>query len=215
MLSVKHYTSTEGYTYLLEPGESGSQNLHFGILKLHTESTYFDHTESHEVALVPLIGRCTLLVGHNGNKANGLLGARGKTTFESEGCAAFIPHHTTYEILPQSQNVEIAICKTPSHYNAAAVINPSGPIETPPNYQLHIVENDTASEWIGETVGFHRFQNGVGSATVLGDQTGEKQARTYLRHNELLVIPEKTRARIVACQGELYQLMISRITLPQ
>lgn len=214
MLSVKHYTSTEGYTYLLKPGESGSQNLHFGILKLHAESTYFDHTETCEVVLIPLIGRCTLLVGHSGNKANGILGAR-ETVFESEGCAAFIPHHTTYEILPQSQNVEIAICKTPSHHDAAAVINPSGPIETPPNYQLHIVENDTASGWIGEAVGFHRFRDEVGSATVLSDQKGEKQTRTYLHHNDLLVIPEKTRTRMVACQGELYQLMISRITLPQ
>ena len=161
MLSVKHYTSTEGYTYLLESDESGSQNLHFGILKLHAESTYFDHTEACELVLIPLTGRCTLLVGHSGNKANGILGAR-ETVFESAGCAAFIPHHTTYEILPQSQNVEIAVCKTPSHYDAAAVINPSGPIETPPNYQLHIVENGTASEWIGEAVGFHRFQNEVG-----------------------------------------------------
>lgn len=214
MLSVKHYTSTEGYTYLLKPGESGSQNLHFGILKLQAESTYFDHTESCEVALIPLTGRCTLLVGHSGNKANGILGAR-ETVFESEGCAAFIPHHTTYEILSQSQNVEIAIYRTPSHYDAAAVINPSGPIETPPNYQLHIVENDTTSEWIGEAVGFHRFQNEVGSATIIADKTGERQMQTYLHHNDLLVIPEKKRACMVACQGELYQLMISRITLPQ
>ena len=214
MLSVKHYTPTEGYTYLLEPGESGSQSLHFGILKLHAESAYFDHTEACEVALIPLTGRCTLLVGHSGNKANGILGAR-ESVFESEGCAAFIPHHTTYEILPQSQNVEIAICKTPSHSDAAAIINPSAPIETPSNYQLHIVENDTASECIGEAVCFHRFQDEVGYATVLTDQTSEKQMRTYLHHNDLLVIPEKTRACMVACQGELYQLMISRITLPQ
>ncbi len=214
MLSVKHYTSTEGYAYLLEPDESGSQNLHFGILKLHAESTYFDHTEACELVLIPLTGRCTLLVGHSGNKANGVLGAR-ETVFESEGCAAFIPHHTTYEILPQSQNVEIAVCKTPSHHDAAAVINPSGTIETPPNYQLHIVENGTASEWIGEAVGFHRFQDEFGSATILADQTKEKQMRTYLHHNDLLVIPEKTHARMVDCQGVLYQLMISRITLPQ
>lgn len=214
MLSVIHYTSTEGYTYLLEPGKSGSQNLHFGILKLHAESTYFDHTEVCELVLIPLTGRCTLLVGHSGNKANGILGAR-ETVFESEGCAAFIPHHTTYEILPQSQNVEIAVCKTPSHYDAAAVINPPGTIETPPNYQLHIVENGTASEWIGEAVGFHRFQDEVGSATILTDQTEEKRVQTYLHHNDLLVIPEKTRARMVDCQGVLYQLMISRMTLPQ
>ena len=164
--------------------------------------------------LIPLTGRCTLLVGHSGNKANGVLGAR-ETVFETEGCAAFIPHHTTYEILPQSQNVEIAVCKTPSHHDAAAVINPSGPIETPPNYQLHIVENGTASEWIGEAVGFHRFQDEIGSATILADQTEEKQIQTYLHHNDLLVIPEKTRARMVDCQGVLYQLMISRTPLPQ
>lgn len=214
MLSVIHYTSTEGYAYLLEPDETSSQNIHFGILKLHAESTYFDHTDTCEVALIPLTGRCTLLVGHSGNKANGILGAR-ETVFESEGSAAFIPHHTTYEILPQSQNVEIAVCKTPSHYDAAAVINPSGSIETPPNYQLHIVENGTASEWIGEAIGFHRFQDEVGSATILADQTEEKQIQTYLYHNDLLVIPEKTRARMVDLQGVLYQLMISRITLPQ
>ena len=214
MLSVKHYTSTEGYSYLLEPGESGSQSLRFGILKLDAESTYFDHTESCEVVLIPLTGCCTLLVGHSGNKANGILGAR-ETVFEGEGCAAFIPHHTTYEVLPQSQNVEIAICKTPSHYDAAAVINPLGSIETPPDYQLHIVENDFASEWIGEAVVFYRFRNGVGSATVLADQLGEKRMQAYLHHNDLLFISEKTRVCMVACQGELYQLMISLITLPQ
>ena len=213
MLSVKHYTSTEGYTYLLKPGESGSKNLHFGILNLGAASTYFDHTEACEVVLIPLTGQCTLLVGHSGNKANGSLGSR-ESVFESESCAAFIPHHTTYELLPQTQRVEIAVCRTPSHYDAAAVIN-SGPIETPPNYQLHIVENDSTSEWIGEAVSFHRFQNEVGIAVILSFAIGEKQTRTHLRNNDLLVIPESTRACMVDCQGVLYQLKISRITLPQ
>ena len=214
MLSVKHYTSTEGYTYLLAPDELGSQNLQFGILNLRDGSTYFDHTDACEVALIPLTGRCTLLVGHSGNKANGILGSR-ESVFDSAGCVAFIPHHTTYELLPHSEIVEIAICRTPSHNDAAVVINPSLPIEPPPHYQLHIVENGTASEWIGEAVGFHRFQHEVGSATILSGPTVKKQTRTYLHHNDLLVIPEKTRACMVACQGELYQLMISRITLPQ
>ena len=76
MSASKNYTPTDGYTEIVKPGEMGITKLHFGILTLTSKSTFFDHSDDTEVALIALGGDCTLLVGHNGNKAYGILGER-------------------------------------------------------------------------------------------------------------------------------------------
>ena len=74
MSAPKNYTPTDGYTEIVKPGEIGMTKLHFGILTLTPDATFFDHSDDTEVALIALEGSCTLLVGHNGNKAYGTLG---------------------------------------------------------------------------------------------------------------------------------------------
>ena len=204
----KHYTTADGYTHLINPGELGITNLHFGILNLAPESTFFDHSDDCEVVLIALGGQCTLLVGHNGNKANGILGARADV-FDGDACVAYIPHHTTYEVITNRNKVEIAICKTPSYVDTAAVILDAGKIETETNYQLRIIENDITSEWVGEAICFYRFQDRNGSATLQLIDSAKKTARTVLHNNDLLVLPEKTRARLISYEGVYYQLLIA------
>ncbi len=211
MPALKHYTTTVGYTPLIDPGEFGITNLHFGILNLTPESTFFDHSNDCEVALIALGGQCTLLVGHNGNKANGILGERADV-FDGDASVAYIPHHTTYEIITRSDWVEIAICKTPSYLDTAAVILEAGKIETETNYQLRIIENDNSTEWVGEAVCFYRFKEEKGSATLKIIDSAKKTARIVLHNNNLLVIPEKTRARLINYEGVCYQLLITHST---
>ena len=210
----KKYTSNEGYTRLLEPGELGIKNLHFGILNLTQDSTFFDHTDTCEAALVALGGECRLLVGHNGNKANGVLGGR-QDVFHGDVCIAYIPHHTTYEVITNKNDIELAICKTPSHLDTAAIILDEGNTEIQSDYQLHIIENDLTTEWVGEAIYFIRFQNNNDSATLQLIDNNKKKARIVLYNNELLVLPEKTRARLMAYKGSFYQLTIVRSTLLQ
>ncbi len=203
----KHYTPTLGYTHLIAPGESGIKNLHFGILNLSPNSTYFDHSDDCEVALIALEGECRLLVGHNGNKANGVLGKR-KDVFDGEACLAFIPHRTTYEVITTSKRVEIAFCKTPSHTDSAAVILDAGENRTDTNYKLCICENEFETEWIGEGFCFYRFLEEKGTATVNMDDSKNKSTRVVMHHNDLLGIAEQTRARLLEFEGEIYELTV-------
>ncbi len=211
MLRPKHYITTEGYIQLIVPGELGITNLHFGILNLAPESTFFDHSDDCEVALIALEGQCTLLVGHNGNKANGVLGERADV-FDGDACVAYIPHHTTYEVITNRNGVEIAICKTRSHKDTAAIILEAGKIEIETDYQLRIIENNVSNEWVGEAICFYRFQDGNGSATLQFIDPEKKKARIVLHNNDLLVIPEGTRARLITGEGVCYQLSITHST---
>ncbi len=211
MLTSKHYTTHEGYTPLIGPGELGITNLHFGILNLPPDSTFFDHSDDCEVALIALGGQCTLLVGHNGNKANGVLGERANV-FDGDACVAYIPHHTTYEVITNRNGVEIAICKTPSYLDSAAVLLEAGKIEVETDYQLRIIENNVSNEWVGEAICFYRFQDENGSATLQLINPEKKKARIVLHNNDLLVIPEATRARLIIGKGVCYQLSITHST---
>ena len=211
MSVFKHYTPTEGYTHLVDPGEFGISHLHFGILNLSPNSTYFDHSDDCEVALLALGGQCTLLVGHNGNKANGVLGKR-KDVFSGDACVAYIPHHTTYEVITTSNRVEIVICKTVSYSDIAAIILDSGKIETELGYQLRFTENKIPTILGGEAICFFRFQDANGTVTfqIVGGEKRNK--RTVLTNNDLLLLSEQARAQLIYSEGKSYQLLISRFT---
>lgn len=214
MLSVRPYTPTEGYTYLFKPGEFGSSYLHFGILNLKPKSTFFDHSDDCEVLLILLAGKCTLLVGHSGNKANGILGSR-KDVFTGDGCAAFIPHHTTFEIVTDSESVEIAFCKTTSYRTTASIIMDIGKFETPTDYQLQILENHYSEELMGEAVCFHRFIDETGSVTIQPLETTGNHEQIKLQNNDLILVPENKQTRLSNYEGICYQLIVRRFTLPQ
>ena len=57
-----------------------------------------------------------------GIKPTGLLATGQMSLIASEAYRASIPYRTTYEILAHDEPVEVAICKTPSFLETAAVI---------------------------------------------------------------------------------------------
>ena len=209
---------TEGYTEIVAPGEMGITTLHFGILNLTPEATFFDHSDDTEVALIALGGQCTLLVGHNGNKANGVLGER-SDVFDGAACVAHIPHHTTYEVLAGEAGIEIAVCKVPSYAESAAVILEAGETADEGETHLRIWESALPSEpdvsvrnthmmLAGkEAICLHRFRDANGVATFDITRTVET-VRVRLYHNDVLAIPEQDNIVALTSEGVGYQLWV-------
>ena len=217
MSASKNYTPTNGYTEIVKPGEMGITKLHFGILRLTSEATFFDHSDDTEVALIALGGDCTLLVGHNGNKANGILGER-PDVFQGEACVAYIPHHTTYEILASESGIEIAVCKVPSHSESAAVILEAGEAVDEDKTHLRISENvfsddleaSTNTPTIpakSEAICFHRFLDGNGGVTFDIARSTET-IRAQLYHNDVFVVSENDNVVALTSEGSGYQLWV-------
>ena len=218
MSASKNYIPANGYTEIVKPGELGITKLHFGILSLTPETTFFDHSDDTEVALIALGGDCTLLVGHNGNKAYGILGER-PDVFQGEACIAYIPHHTTYEVLTNETGVEIAVCKVPSHSESAAVILEAGEAVDEDETHLRIWENvfsdDLAAGIRGapttpdetEAICLHRFRNTDGVAVFDVTRT-TGAARVQLYHNDVCAVPEQDSIELLTSEGVGYQLWI-------
>ena len=209
---------TEGYTEIVTPGEIGITKLHFGILNLAPEATFFDHSDDTEVALIALGGHCTLLVGHNGNKANGVLGER-PDVFHGEACVAHIPHHTTYEVLAGGAGIEVAVCKVPSYAESAALILEAGETADEGETHLRIWENtlsrsaDVNARGMHmmhrgkEAICLHRFRDMDGVATLDVTRTVET-VRVQLYHNDVLAVPEQDNIVALTCEGVGYQLWV-------
>lgn len=225
MLTSKNYTPIDGYTEIVKPGEMAITKLHFGILNLIPQATFFDHSDDTEVALIALGGHCTLLVGHNGNKANGILGER-SDVFDGEACIGYIPHHTTYEVLAGEIGVEIAVCKVPSHSESAAAILDAGESMDDNETHLRIWENTLLDE-IGdarrmptweEAICLQRFLDGEGSAIfeitrtederLAGSSYSEETVRVRLCNNDVLAVPEQQNIVSLTFEGVSYQLWV-------
>ena len=218
MSASKNYTPTNGYTEIVKPGELGITKLHFGILSLTPQATFFDHSDDTEVALIALGGDCTLLVGHNGNKAYGILGER-PDVFQGEACIAYVPHHTTYEVLTNETGVEIAVCKVPSHSESAAVILEAGETVNQDETHLRIWENffldDSDVNTTGahampigaEAICLHRFRNADGVAVFNVTRTTET-ARVQLYHNDVFAVTEQDSVVLLTSEGIGYQLWV-------
>lgn len=208
MSAAKNYTPTNGYTEIVKPGDMGITKLHFGILRLAPEATFFDHSDDTEVALIALGGDCTLLVGHNGNKAYGILGER-PDVFHGEACIAYIPHHTTYEVLANAMGVEIAVCKVASHSESAAVILAAGETVNPNETHLSIREQvfSRTMPTGAEAICLQRFQNADGVAVFdITRTTGTARVRLY--HNDVFAVPEQDSVVLLKSGGVGYQLWI-------
>lgn len=217
MSASKNYTPTHGYTEIVKPGEMGITKLHFGILTVIPESTFFDHSDDTEVALIALGGDCTLLVGHNGNKANGILGER-PDVFHGAACIAYIPHHTTYEILANESGIEIAVCKIPSHSESAAAILEAGEPVDEDKTHLRISENVFSEDLEAsvnastiptgeEAICFHRFLDRSGDVTF-DIARGTETTRAQLYHNDVFVVSERESIVTVTSEGVGYQLWV-------
>ena len=217
MSARKNYTPTEGYTEIVQPGEMRITKLHFGMLTLPPQTTFFDHSDDTEVALIALAGYCTLLVGHNGNKAYGVLGER-PNVFEGEACIAHIPHHTTYEMLVGDVGVEVAVCKIESHSESAAVILEAGETVAEQETHLRVSENiagvSTSDTCVipaqGEAICLYKSLDMDSSAVfdVTRTVNDRKTARVRLSDNDVLTLSEQDRIVFVTSEGVGYQLWV-------
>lgn len=210
MSASKNYIPTDGYTEIVKPGEMGITELHFGILSITPDATFFDHSDETEVALIALEGSCTLLVGHNGNKAYGTLGER-RDIFQGEACIAYVPHHTTYEILTHETGVEIAVCRIQSHSESAAVILREGETIAEGETRLRIWENLYSNgsdvRVNGEAICFQRFRDTDGVAVYDVTRTTET-VRVQVSHNDVFTVPEQHNAVLLTSGSSGYQLWI-------
>ena len=210
MSASKNYIPTDGYTEIVKPGEMGITELHFGILSITPDATFFDHSNETEVALIALEGSCTLLVGHNGNKAYGTLGER-RDVFQGEACIAYVPHHTTYEILTHETGVEIAVCRIQSHSESAAVILREGETIAEGETRLRIWENLYSNgsdvRVNGEAICFQRFRDTDGVAVYDVTRTTET-VRVQVYHNDVFTVPEQHNAVLLTSGSSSYQLWI-------
>ena len=210
MSASKNYTPTDGYTEIVKPSEMGIAKLHFGILTLTPDATFFDHSDDTEVALIALGGSCTLLVGHNGNKAYGTLGER-PDVFHGEACIAYIPHHTTYEILTHETDVEIAVCRIQSHSESAAVILREGETIAEGETRLRIWENVFSEgsdvQVSGEAICFQRFRD-TDSVAIYDVTRTTETVRAQIYHNDVLTVPDQHNAVLLTSGSSSYQLWI-------
>ncbi len=209
---------TEDYTEIVTSGEMGITKLHFGILNLTPETTFFDRSDDTEVALIALGGHCTLLVGHNGNKANGVLGER-PDVFHGEACIAYIPHHTTYEVLAGDTGIEIAVCKVPSYAESAAIILEAGETADEGETHLRIWESTLSDDSeVGatdrqimrpeeEAICLHRFRDADGVATLDITRTVET-VRVQLYHNDVLAVSKQDTIMALTSKGVGYQVWV-------
>ena len=203
----KKYEPDKGYTRIIESGEMGITGLDFGILNLGVGESFFEDTADNEVMLVVLGGQCELLVGHNGNKAHGLIGERANA-FGGEAYRASIPYRTTYEILAHEEPVEVAVCKAPSFLETAAVILEPGDDFNRGEHALMVSEMPIHSI-SGEAICFYRFAPAEGhtSQRIYSEVHSFEQSMN-LRHNNVLALPKGYHAELVESKARLYCLRI-------
>ena len=203
----KRYKPDKGYTRIIESGEMGITGLDFGILNLDVGESFFEDTGDNAVMLVVLGGRCELLVGHNGNKAHGLIGERGDV-FGGEAYRASIPYRTTYEILAHDEPVEVAVCKAPSFLETAAVILEPGDDFNHGEHAL-IVNETPAHSISGEAICFYRLALAEeGASQRIYNEAGSFEQSVNICHNSVLALPKGYHAELVESQARLYCLRI-------
>ena len=204
----KKYKPDKGYTRIIESGQMGITGLDFGILNLDVGESFFEDTGDNEVMLVVLGGQCELLVGHNGNKAHGLIGDR-TDVFEGEAYRASIPFRTTYEILAHDEPVEVAVCKAPSFLETAAVILEPGDDFNRGEHAL-IVSEIPAHSTSGEAICFYRLTPAAGhvSQRIYSEVDAFEQS-VHICHNNVLALPKGYHAELAGVEARLYCLQIS------
>ena len=203
----KKYEPDKGYTRIIEVGEMGITYLEFGILNLSVGESFFEDTVDNEVMLVVLGGQCELLVGHNGNKAHGLIGERANV-FGGEAYRASIPYRTTYEILAHDEPAEVAVCRAPSFLETAAVILEPGNDFNRGEHAL-IVSETPVHSISGESICFYRLAPAEGHASQrIYSEVDAFEQSVSLRHNGVLALPKDYHAELVELRARLYCLRI-------
>lgn len=105
----KHYELKEGYTHLFSSGDGISKNIDLGILYLNKEEIYKSNSNSKEIVLIILGGKCSVKAG---DKQFNSIGKR-RDVFEGRAFGVYIPPEHPFEI-KKEESCEIAICGTSS-----------------------------------------------------------------------------------------------------
>ena len=199
-MDILKYKPTAGYTPLIKRGEMGMATLDFGMLNLSVGDSFFEDTADNQALLIVLSGQCTLLVGHNGNKAHGIIGER-PNVFVDAAYRAYIPYRTTYEVFADEVPLEVAICKVPSALDMAALILEPGDETADSAHQL--IANETVMQsFAGEAICLYRFQQAEGCVhqRIYNDDSSFDQC-IALHHNDILALPEGYHAEVVESHG--------------
>ena len=204
----RKYKPDKDYTRIIERGEMGITGLDFGMLNLDVGESFFEDTGDNEIMLVVLGGQCELLVGHNGNKAHGLIGDRADV-FDGEAYRASIPFRTTYEILANEEPVEVAVCKAPSFLETAATILEPGDDFNRSEHAL-IVSEKPAYSISGEAICFYRLTpaDGQVSQRIYSEEHSFEQS-VCIHHNNVLALPKGYHTELSETEVRLYCLQIS------
>jgi len=201
---VRHYVPAAGYTRIFERRAEGL-SLDYGVVHLGRGEAFFEDTGDNEVMLIVLTGRCELLVGHNGNKAHGIIGER-TTVFDGRAYRVYVPYRTTYELIAHDTPVEVAVCKTASDIDAAALILAPGETQDGSPYLLTAAEMVAHTTIAGGAIGHFRFRQASEFAAVRLIGHGEAQVR--VGHNDVLALPDDWRVMSLESAGRFYSLWV-------
>jgi 5-deoxy-glucuronate isomerase len=105
----KHYDIKEGYTELFSSGDGISKNIDLGIISLNKTERYKSKSNSKEIVLIIISGKCSVKVG---DKQFNSIGKR-KNVFEGRAFGIYIPPEHIFEIV-REESCEIAVCGTHS-----------------------------------------------------------------------------------------------------
>jgi 5-deoxy-D-glucuronate isomerase len=199
-MDILKYKPTAGYTPLIKRGEMGMATLDFGMLNLSVGDSFFEDTADNQALLIVLSGQCTLLVGHNGNKAHGIIGER-PNVFADAAYRVYIPCRTTYEVFADEVPLEVAICKMPSALDAAALILEPGDEPNEGPYEL-IASETVMQSLAGEAICLYRFRQEEGCIhqRIYNDDLSFDQC-IALHHNDILALPPRYHAEAVEPHG--------------
>jgi 5-deoxy-glucuronate isomerase len=111
------YKPCDGYTEIMKRGEYGLDYITFGILRLGIGEKFSEKSDSNEIGLIILTGKCSVKVGKYDYRS---VGSR-TSVFGGKAYGVYVPPNTDYEIIGEDK-VEIALCKAPADLKAEPVL---------------------------------------------------------------------------------------------
>ncbi|MGB9595649.1 MAG: 5-deoxy-glucuronate isomerase [Candidatus Poribacteria bacterium] len=111
------YKPYNGYTEIVKRGEYGLNYITFGILRLNKGEGFSENSNSDEVGLIILTGKCSVKIDRHKFDS---IGSR-SSVFGGKAYGVYIPPNTNYEIVGEGK-AEIAVCKAPSDIKTEPVL---------------------------------------------------------------------------------------------
>jgi len=117
------------YREIVGEGNEHLKTIRFGLLTLEGEQTFAEETGEHEVALVILGGRCTLVAD---DRSFGELGTR-RDVFSGRATGVYIPAGSRYAVTGTGPDpCEIAVCRVPAERTGEVTVVRPDEVEVVP-----------------------------------------------------------------------------------